>query len=421
MPPPSKKVESFECSICCSEGLPITIRNKLNRIICPNCSGIFCTECQRQYSKGDCMNCHMEFKQSFILEHLGKSFIDKVIKPKMIEELMVEQRNSLKNVQPLVDWEKEVRKQKKNARFGIPITIPERPKLSNIDNTVVFPCPKDKCRGFVKSGVCGLCEERVCVKCRELIKNESHICNHETLMSIMALSSDTKPCPRCCAGIHKSEGCNHMFCTHCRTHFDWISGKILSNSSNGHYLNLQRFAHNVATREEPDSIGQPNCVGETFSIHRHRVQLDEINAADLPDNLVQSLWIDSNAIRLAKKKLYHEDTLDIQNMETLQELQVRYQLSELDDTAWSRNVYMNYRKYTLGRLYAQVFNIYLEVVDYLQISIKNNIDNPQSAIDEYRKLVELCNESFRSIQEEYGGQLHKFRNYDDDILMAPYI
>jgi hypothetical protein len=32
-----------------------------------------------------------------------------------------------------------------------------------------------------------------------------------------------------------------MFCTNCRTHFEWLTGQILSTSSNHHYDNTQRF------------------------------------------------------------------------------------------------------------------------------------------------------------------------------------
>ena len=419
--PTKKSIETFECSICCSDDLPIFIRNKPNRIICPGCSTIFCIECQKNYSRGDCMNCHMEFKQNFILEYLGKSFIENVIKPKIIEELMKEQKELLKFVQPIVDWEREVRKQKKNARFGIPISIPERPKLSKINTNQVFPCPTKECRGFVESGICGLCKKSICMKCRELLEI-NHICSPDTLMSISTLAIDTKPCPKCCAGIHRTEGCNHMFCTNCRTHFDWVTGKILQNSSNGHYINLQRFAQNVATRDV-ELIAEKECDNTTanFSIHRHKVALEEIDRQLIPNELIHCLWIDSSAIRLAKKKLYNDENIELQNIETLQELQVKYLLNDIDEKNWSRNVYMNYRKLTLNKLYSQIFNIYLEVTDSLQVVLRDEPKQISRVIDEYRKLIELCNDSFKSIQDEYGGSLHKFRSFDDDLLSASFI
>ena len=40
-----------------------------------------------------------------------------------------------------------------------------------------------------------------------------------------------------------------MFCTNCRTHFDWATAAILGNSTNAHYRDTPRFSENVATLE----------------------------------------------------------------------------------------------------------------------------------------------------------------------------
>jgi hypothetical protein len=361
----------------------------------------------------------MEFKQKFIIEHLGKPFFDKVLKPKIIADLMIEQKESLKFVQPLVEWEREIRKQKKNARFGINMTIQERPTILNTGNiNTVFPCPKPECRGFVENGLCGICKISVCFRCRE-IQTDEHICNVETLQTIVALSKDSKPCPKCCAIIFKTEGCNHMFCTNCRTHFDWISNKILKTSTNGHYLHLQQFSNDVVTRDILNNNDECNDTG--FSIYHDKISIDLINKEHTPIRLIHSLWTDTNSIRLAKRKLYNEPTIQVENQISLQELQVKYLLNDINDEQWSKYVYQLARKKTLGLLYAEVFNIYLETVDNLQSQLILNNPNIDQVTNNYKKLVTLCNDSFISIADEYGGIIHQFRNYDDDITNAPYI
>ncbi len=65
------------------------------------------------------MNCKMEFKHKFITSYLGEDFISKILKPKIIKELMVEQKSDLSSIQPLVDWFKECKQIKSNARFGV--------------------------------------------------------------------------------------------------------------------------------------------------------------------------------------------------------------------------------------------------------------------------------------------------------------
>ena len=411
-------MDTYDCSICCNE-LPKIIKKKPNGIECPQCNNQFCLNCQRTYAKGDCMNCHMEFKSKFIIEHLGKTFIDKVLKPKIIADLMVEQKEGLKYVQPLVEWERELRKQKKNARFGISITIPDRPSISKTNINQIFPCPSTNCRGFVESGLCGVCHMDICVRCRE-IQKENHVCNVETLQSIAALSMDSKSCPKCCAIIHRTEGCNHMFCTNCRTHFDWVSGNILKTSTNGHYLHLQQFSQNVAIRQVANDENT-DCNETGFSIFRDRISLDNIDKEKLPIELIHSLWIDSNSIRLAKRKLYNEPTIQAETAESLEELQVKYLLADINEEQWSRQVYQVVRKKTLGLLYAEVFNIYLETVDNLQTACVGPTPDIDSIVYNYTKLVELCNESFISIADEYGGVIHHFRDYCASINDAPFI
>jgi len=358
----------------------------------------------------------MEFTQKFIIEHLGKTFFNKILKPKLIADLMIEQKDTLKFVQPLVDWEREIRKQKKNARFGISTTIPERPTILNSNMNSIFPCPQIECRGFVENSICGVCKISVCIRCREKQADE-HICNIETLQSLSALCKDSKPCPKCCAIIYKTEGCNHMFCTNCRTHFDWITNKILKTSTNGHYLHLEQFSKDVATINTVEN----ECNDSVFSIYSDKISVELINQNTVDTRLIQSLWIDSNSIRLAKRKLYNEPNLHIQAQISLQEQQVKYLLNDINEDQWSKNVYQHMRKKTLYLLYAEIFNIYLETVDNLQIQLTLPTPNIDEVTNNYIKLVHLCNDSFISIVEEYGGPIHRFRNYNDEITDPPYI
>ena len=50
----------------------------------------------------------------------------------------------------------------------------------------------------------------------------------DELVSEEWMQSNSKLCPRCGAHIQKSEGCNKMTCTKCRSHFCWLCGKILN-------------------------------------------------------------------------------------------------------------------------------------------------------------------------------------------------
>jgi hypothetical protein len=379
----------------------------------------------------------MKFKQSFIVDHLGKKFMDSVIKPKIIEELMNEQKDTLKYVQSLVDWEKTVREQKKKLRFGIRMTVPERPTISTIkQKNMILPCPEKDCRGFVEGGVCGVCKVAVCVKCREKM-TENHICKVEDIQSIAFLMGDSKPCPRCCAIIHRTQGCNHMYCTNCCTHFDWITLEVLKTSSNGHYVNLQRFSQNVPVRDHVGAGSEANCTDDRgFSLYRDSVATDELDLNQLDKDLVHCLWDDSNAIRFVKRKKYNEQDIEMEVGDTLQELQVKYLLGDITEVQWSRQVYQQSVKKTLFLLYGNVLNIYLSTVDMFQRALtmpltrapanerehfSPNYVNQKHIFEQYTKLVELCNDSFNSIQEEYGGPMHHIRLPDEDFNAPAFI
>jgi len=370
-----------------------------------------------------------------MVEHLGKKFMDTVIKPKIIESLMREQKDTLRYVQPLVEWEKMLREQRKNLRFGIQMTLPERPKIS-VMNNAVFPCPVKECRGFIEMGVCGTCKVVICLKCHEKLSDQ-HVCKAEDLQSIALLMSDSKPCPKCCAMIHKTHGCNHMYCTNCSTHFDWISMRVLNTSSNGHYLHLQRFSQNVSMRDIVDPDMVQNCVDDRgFSLYRNRIEIEEVDVTQFDKKLVHCIWDDSNSVRFVKKKKYDEQNIEAEVSEILQELQVKYLMNEITEMQWSRQVYQHSTRKSMSLLYGDIINIYLSTVDLFQLALTKplardpinnfehflpNLEEQDQIFEQYTKLVELCNESFHSIHEEYGGQVHHIRRPDEDFNAPPFV
>jgi hypothetical protein len=92
------------------------------------------------------MNCHLEFSYLVIIEKLGKSFMDKVLKPAVVNELLMEEKRGLSNLASLVEWKRKVEEIEKRVRFGEVYHLPEKPVVNNRDG--VFPCPREDCRGF---------------------------------------------------------------------------------------------------------------------------------------------------------------------------------------------------------------------------------------------------------------------------------
>lgn len=107
-------------------------------------------------------------------------------------------------------------------------------------------CPKNGCNGMLSSSwKCRICETWVCNKCEEIKKeknDESHVCDKNTIESLKLIKKDTKGCPKCSCLIHKTDGCDQMWCTQCKVAFSWRTGEIVTRGviHNPHYLEFMR-------------------------------------------------------------------------------------------------------------------------------------------------------------------------------------
>jgi hypothetical protein len=95
--------------------------------------------------------------------------------------------------------------------------------------------------------ICAICGVKACSSCFESVPNNEHKCDPAVLESLQLLDATTRPCPNCNTQITKTEGCSQMFCTACRTPFDWNTLKIIKG----------RF-HNPHTN---DATWNPNSMG----------------------------------------------------------------------------------------------------------------------------------------------------------------
>jgi hypothetical protein len=71
---------------------------------------------------------------------------------------------------------------------------------------------------------CNICDDSFCIKCEQNHKT-NHKCKKEDLESISLRDSFIK-CPKCKLPVIKSEGCNSITCSICKTKFDYITGDV---------------------------------------------------------------------------------------------------------------------------------------------------------------------------------------------------
>jgi hypothetical protein len=378
------------------------------------CNWVVCADCQRTYAKSECSSCHSAFRHKFIIDYLGTDFISKIVKPSITNNLLTELKSKLHIYEPFVQWELDFQKAHKQKRFGIKIEVPPRPTISSISKTDnIFACPYTQCRGFIKDKKCGLCNGLACMLCHEKWVAD-HVCKKEDLQSLAIINSDSKPCPKCRTKIHRTMGCDHMFCTNCHTHFHWRTGEIMGNSTNQHYAGLRAFTTNVQTINNANTHNI-TCDNLEFSLYNPKVSLDNIPNQNRLSDIIHVLYNDANTIRLMKRKLYDENhILDMYN-EQVSNAAIKYLMNKTNETQLGRSLYNYFTQNRLKNLYANILNIYLTLVDSMQLLLLK----PECDFEYIRHTmyngINLCNESFNSVCDEYGGERHHIRNIDENI------
>ncbi len=376
-------VPTESCPVCYDD-VPLS-----SIIKCPNCPFQCCIDCQKRYDKPDCMECHAGFTHKFMNEVFGKKYVKERVIPKEKEDMITEEKKNLRLYNVLCEWEREFRVQKKRTRFGVKMSMGKRPELSDFDNDC-FPCPKKECRGFVDKGKCSVCSVIVCIFCREIKESEEHKCDESILKNILEIKNTTKPCPKCTTAVFRTEGCDHMFCTNCRTHFHWITGKVLSNSTNGHYIQTARFAENIALR----NIDETPTISDPYENNIH------ISRSRYPADIKRLLYTDLDVVRNIKKMHFDERDTISKIQKQKEDANIRFMLGDIDEKSWTNRVYMLSKQKQKNLLIANVLSIYIETIKRFQSDVSVGIEQIRVEIN---KLIELTNASLKSIHEEYGG------------------
>ena len=253
------------CQICCSH------YNKSTRHVVKcyfsNCEYEACKECVRTYLTGitsdpHCMKCRNKWNIEFTKSALNASFMDK--------DYRIHRRNILVETEiakipeyyegalrfgKISDSDKkmaEIMEKINELRNQISELYREhenvRLEMGNTNTTVarkfVMQCQTDGCRGMLSSQYkCDLCSKYTCPKCFVAIAGEKddHVCKQEDVDTVEELRKNTRPCPGCGMRISKTDGCDQMWCTECKTAFSWSKGTVERGVvHNPHYYQWMR-------------------------------------------------------------------------------------------------------------------------------------------------------------------------------------
>jgi len=258
----------------------------------------------------------------------------------------------------------------------------------------ILRCPKPTCNGFIngETHLCGLCGIHVCPQCNVETevdaagRTRNHTCNPADKESYDMLKKDAKSCPRCTATIIKASGCDHMWCSSCKTHFNWRSGEILNHSSNPEYYEYLRRTNREIAREpgdNPDAVcvnGQGYAMGHNLISEFRRELSNMYIVANTPGYTYYDLIF--NVIQFCEHLPVVFHNVDNENIDIARNsliLRAQYLNGEIDITTFKRRALLevNRREFRLEK--ANIINTYRitmtdilnRYLEYIKESIRN--------------------------------------------------
>lgn len=384
----------MSCSVC--------LEAKKKLIECPSCLALACSSCQTQFGSPRCMSCSAPFSERF-LKTVGHAALGKTLVRPAEENLFWDrEKERLPMTQELVDWENAIVELSKRLRFGFRVEFPPKPRIAISSlSSQVFPCPALDCRGFVMPSVkaCGSCKKKICILCRTFL-GETHKCDPETLKSLALLANDSKPCPKCAAPIFRTAGCNHMFCTNCRTHFDWLSGTILSSSTNHHYTNTKAFSENVATLETPVASSQHVLC---YDVMTNAVSVGQA----LPNvQLERYLWQELKVVRNYLQSKLDPVKLAEGHEQALIKIRMQF-LRGVPEAQCKRKVWLLEKQYERSLDESNLLTQFLIETQKLQRVVATRRVDQDNIFSEFENIVSFFNSRFAELESNISLKIYE--------------
>ena len=396
------------CDICADQ-FSIQSRKKIK---CPfDCGLNVCVSCiKRQFNESDvdiqCMSCKKPFTQEHLSTIFSKYYLKKDYKTRRGEILFNREKaqipdtmtfvEQLKEADILSEQVKNIRKENErlkaiieentqniyNITYDIYVLREGKVKENENKNKVCnIPCAVNDCRGFVdKSYKCTVCDTKICKDCHEIIININHICDENVKASVKEIKNSCKNCPKCGTSIHKIEGCDQMWCTHCHTTFSWKTGYEVSGViHNPHYYTYIREHGGNLQRQPGDLIcgGLPSI----YSLRRYPVIITEF---------VRSI----NHIEAYEMNYY------ITNYDN-RRIRANYIRKIIDKDEFINIILNREREMHKFNDIRNIFDMFrIAGTDIIQNCINN--DNPKELIVQFINLIDYTNNEFVKLDKIYS-------------------
>ncbi|NBQ48752.1 MAG: hypothetical protein EBU33_09935, partial [Sphingobacteriia bacterium] len=275
-------------------------------------------------------------------------------------------------------------------------------------------CCDPECLGFVSSAwKCGLCEKFSCTHCHEVKGKtteeiDAHVCDPGNIETVKLLKSDTKPCPGCGTYIHKTEGCDQMFCICCKKLWSWNTGRIEERGHNPHYIEWMRSQNAGIVRDHADvQCGREidwrfnNSITTALrALSRRGANVNSVKVEKIRD--IISKWCESLLhVRHHDIPLFRGEA-EIEN--SLEELRINYMLKRTSEAQFRVRVFQITRNAEVSRQILELVvamqnaatDIMYRIHDTLtdvsksEITILTQIETQLPELTELRKYAVRC-------------------------------
>lgn len=424
-----------ECQVCAEK------YNKSNRlpVECGFCDFAACRSCYKQYipsltEEVKCMSCKKNWDRTAIHSKFEASYVNTILKNRRENILIDREKTLMAETQPEVERIKldrvlmsEIMEQE-NEIYLINKKIrnlykDRAAKLQEFDHQhmtvdggnstenlrlrvkLIKKCTFNNCKGFLSSvWKCGLCSNWTCPECFEVRgteKNAEHVCNPDNIATAKLIKSDTRSCPNCNEGIYKIEGCAQMWCTSCKTPFDWNTGKIIAgNIHNPHYFEWRRDNHNY-DRDPHDVI----CGRELTTRFLNRFyRLKRENATDELKRYETRFGEIIRKIIEFKDYEIRANTVNI--VRENRELRIQYLLDQITEEQLKITLQRK-EKYMCKR--GELTNIYTMFVQCATDIIYRLSDNSESK--------DVSNTQLEAIYSEIHTEIESLKTYTNNCLL----
>lgn len=275
--------------------------------------------------------------------------------------------------------------------------------------TILCPCPVEECRGFVtrRTHKCGICDHGVCGKClMSVLEAEDHTCSEENVQTAEFVLKTSKPCPKCAARIHKIDGCDQMWCTHCNTPFSWKTGLEIKGGviHNPHYY---EWARNHERPDRPADQPLDNCEGlpERYHVSRH-IKLVFKHAFSFIKEVED---IHRRCVHYQQVEMRGQNRENVDVFRKNFDIRMRWLKNDMTDKSFEATLHRRYKQQLINQRINQVYDLAVtlcsDVFHRLLRENNNTMEIRNTFLREFKEIFVYVNTCFAKLEKVYQNKM----------------